>query len=285
MNILVASNDTYFPQLMVFISTITKHTNEKINLTVLYSDLREKNRKKAEKFAISKGVSIFFRLADDKRSANYQLIYNITKETYYRFLVLEIYPNEERAMWMDIDTIILKDIAPFYHMDFEDAYIAGVNGNHVQNHLHRLGLYENGAYINAGVILFNLKKIRSNFENDFLYKCYEDNESKLVLADQDIINIAFAGKIKAMPDRRYNYIIAFGQTVDEDSFEFVNEHCAILHYIRHIKPWHKEYVGRFKHLYRKAMFGLFPMKVIILEIQSFFYKFKKNKKTLENSTK
>lgn len=285
MNILAASNNTYFPQLMVFISTIAEHIIEKINLTVLYTDLDEKNRKKAEKYAASKGISIVFRVANSGRSANYQLIYNITKETYYRFLVLEVYPIEERAIWMDIDTIILKDIAPFYHMELGDAYIAGVNGNHVQNHLNRLGLNENGAYINAGIILFNLKKIREDFETDFLYQCYEEYESKLLLADQDIINAAFADRIIAMPDRRYNYIVAFNQEIDEESCRFVQEHVAVLHFIRHIKPWHKEYVGKFKYLYRRAMFPLFPMKTIWLEICSFFYLFKKNKKTLENSSK
>ena len=283
MNIFVALNDTYFPQLMVFISTIAKHMSKKINLTVLYTDLKEKNKSRATKYATSKGISITFRNVNDQRFSNYQLIYNITKETYYRFLVLEVYPTEERAMWMDIDTIVLRDISPFYNMNLGDNYIAGSYGNHVHRHLRRLGLNENGEYINAGIILFNLKKIREDFEKEFLFKCYEENESKISLADQDIINIAFADRIIAMPDRRYNYVVSFGQKFDNNSLEFVKEHAVVIHFIRHIKPWHKEYMGVYKHLYRKTMFPLFPIKTIWLTIQSFFYQFKRNKKTLENS--
>lgn len=285
MNIFVATNNTYFRQLMVFMSSIAKHKSEDINLTVLYSDLESKNISKVNSFAKKVGLTIRFYLVNDNRSSQYNLIHQITKETYYRFLLLDIYPCEERALWMDIDTVVLKDLSYFYHTDFGDTYIIGTQGNNSEKHLERLGLNKNGTYINAGVILFNLKLIRDNFSKDFLYTCYEQNASKIRFSDQDVINIAFADRIRNMPDRRYNYIIMSGEETGKERLKFIKQNCAIVHYIRHIKPWQHYYQGSIRYIYLREMFRIYPFRSIFLMVAGELYKFKKNKKTLENSVK
>lgn len=284
LNIFVATNDSYYPRLRVFANTLAKH-NQNVFLTVLYSDLSAKNREGFKK--ISKKINLDCRLisVNEQRSKKYQLIHQITVETYYRFLLLNIYPDEERAMWMDIDAIVTGDLSTYYYDDFEDNYVMACPGNNVKKHLERLGLNTNGCYFNAGMIIFNLEKIRRDFNNDFLYEAYEKNEARIKFSDQDVLNIVFADKVKQEPNRRFNYIVTSGQKYSFKEIKAIANDNVVIHYIRHIKAWHYYFQGNIRFLYLKEMFCVYPFRAIGLAIAGEFYKLKRNKKTLENSVK
>lgn len=284
MNIFVATNDAYYPRLKVFSNTLRKHESN-VLLTILFSDLSLKNRRDFEKLSKKIGLDHRFVPVDEKRSGTYKLIHQITTETYYRFLLLDIYPQEERAMWMDIDTIVIGELSPFYYDDFEGNYVIACPGNNERSHLDRLGLDPQGCYFNAGVVIFNLDKIRRDFEKDFLYEAYEKNESRIRFSDQDVLNIVFAGKIKREPARKINYIVISGQKHTFRELRDIERNHSVIHYIRHIKPFQKYYQGKIRLLYLKEMFSVYPFQTLYLLIAGELYKLKKNKKTLENSIK
>jgi lipopolysaccharide biosynthesis glycosyltransferase len=282
MHIFVATNDGYYPRLKVFANTLAKH-NDDVYLTILYADLSPKNRADFAKFAKKIRINCRFVSVDEQRSGSYKLIHQITVETYYRFLLLDIYPTQDRAMWMDIDAIVTGDLSKYYYDDFEDNYVMACPGNNVAKHLKRLNLRENGCYFNAGMIIFNLEKIRQDFNNDFLYAAYEENESRILFSDQDVLNIVFADKIKAEPNRRFNYIITSGQKLPMKEVKRIAKENVVVHYIRHIKPWQYYYQGNARFLYLREMAALYPFRALGLVIAGELYKLKRNKKTLENS--
>ena len=121
-NIFVATNETYYPRLTVFAKTLVKY-NRDVLLTILYSDLSQKSRKHFERFADKIHLQYRFLSVDEHRSESYQLIHQITEETYYRFLLLDIFPTEDRAMWMDIDAVVTGDLSLYYNADFEEYAI------------------------------------------------------------------------------------------------------------------------------------------------------------------
>jgi len=282
-NIFTASNDKYYPRLKTFSDSLLKTNGGEFNITVLYTDLSDENIKKYEKFARKNNFDCRFIKADNSRLKNYKLIHQITEETYYRFLFTDIFPEEDRAMWMDIDTVVIQSLAPFYNCDFEDNYIAACPGNNERKHLARLGLDTNGCYFNAGVILFNLKKIREDFSNDFLFDVYEKNEEKIWFSDQDVLNIAFAGKVKRFDDRKYNYIVMSEQKIDRKKYSEIKKNVAVLHYVRHIKPWQVYFSGKIRYIYIKEMLKSYPFNALFVVLAGELYRFKPNKKTLNNS--
>lgn len=282
MNILVATNDAYYPRLKIFTKSLHAH-NRDFTISVLFSNLSAKNRDDFLWFTKKRNIPVRFVAVNEQRSAEYKLIHQITVETYYRFQILDVYPTQERAVWMDIDTVVLDDLSAFYYDDFDDNYVIACPGNNEKNHLERLGLAPSGCYFNAGIILFNLKKIREDFLRDFLYEAYEKHEDRIRFADQDVLNIVFADKIKRENSRRYNYIITSGQKTTRRQYQQIKDSVAVVHYIRHIKPWQYYYQGRIRFLYLKAMFPVYPIKTLWLLLAGEVYKLKRNKKTLENS--
>lgn len=284
MNILVATNDAYYPRLKIFTNSLSRHCAD-FSITVLCGDLRKDYREDFLRFCGKNGISARFVEVKDQRSGGYKLIHQITVETYYRFQILEIYPIEDRAIWMDIDTVLLQDIAPLYYDDFEGNYVIACPGNNVEKHLARLGLAPGGCYFNAGVIVFNLERIRKDFAPDFLYDVYEKYEDIIRFSDQDVLNIAFAGKIKGIDSRKYNYIIPSGYRMKPGEFKHIRKNVAVVHYIRHIKPWQYYFQGRIRYLYLKAMLPIYPLQAVGLAIAGELYRLYPRKKTLENSVR
>ncbi len=108
-----------------------------------------------------------------------------TDFTFGKLLLSDIV-EESKVLYLDTDAIAVKDISDIWNYDISDYYIAGVKdwGVEERGNIEELGI--NGKYINAGVVLFNLDKMRrDNIEE----KCFElINKIELIFLDQDALN-------------------------------------------------------------------------------------------------
>ena len=170
----------------------------------------------------------------------------ISYPTYFRLLVCDLLPDYDKCIYLDIDTIVLEDLSLFYAQDIEDFYLAGVRAagyqfNAVHN-IRRLGLPDVSDYINAGVLLMNLKKLRQDTMSkkflDLIKAKYHDQ-------DQDILNVACYGKIKILPFK-YNLMTKYEKMFDQcigakvyaqSEIDEAIENPVIVHYADKIKPW------------------------------------------------
>ena len=276
-------SDAYYPRLRVFSRTLRKHTVSSIQLTILHINLSDKNITEFRKISQKMDLNVRFIQVDKKLFEDYKLIHHITPEAYTKLLLLQVYPTEERALWIDVDTIVLRDIQDLYQEDINDVYVLGTPEDKGKLDIERLKLGEDAAYINAGVILFNLKKIREDFSPTKLLEIYDRHRSSIRFADQDVINLAFSSKVKKDENKKYNYTIRSGHKMSKEEKSLIRDNVYIVHYIRHIKPWHFYYQGSARLLYLREMFPIYPFKSVFLLAAGEFYKLFPNKKTLENS--
>ena len=93
----------------------------------------------------------------------------------------KMFHREQRALWLDCDTIVDADISELFEMDMTGRYFAGVRE------------FRKGEYINTGVLVMNLEEIRRDGIDDKLIAMM--NRKKLELPDQDAINQVAKGKI------------------------------------------------------------------------------------------
>lgn len=95
--------------------------------------------------------------------------------------------EEDKALYIDTDAIVRKDISNVWKYDISNYYVAGVKDYGVleDNILSTYGI--KGKYINSGFVLFNLKKIREEKVKEKWF--YLINEKKLIYPDQDALNI------------------------------------------------------------------------------------------------
>lgn len=165
--------------------------------------------------------------------------------TYYRFLLPDLLPEYDKALYIDTDTIIKNDVAQIYEYNMNDAYVAGVRDIvEYQNETVRckeLSIDSLHTYINAGVILLNLKKLRdTNLAHKMLKVA---STSSFPYNDQDIINSLCYGYIAILPFR-CNVILDYlsnPSTISEVlniDYEKETKQPIILHFAGRSKPWY-----------------------------------------------
>lgn len=160
-----------------------------------------------------------------------------SKTTYYRIFIAEMFPEYEKAIYIDSDTIVLGDISELYCRELGDNYVAAANeqvmlqvdtyGEYVEQ---VLGLNRQ-FYFNAGLLLINCRKFRENqLLAQFIGLLHQYNF--VVTQDEDYLNLLCSGHVLWL-EPKWN-VEVFGTIACEES-----EIC-ILHYIMVSKPWHYE---------------------------------------------
>ena len=128
---------------------------------------------------------------------NYRSWSGGTKTIYYKLLLPFIMNELERIIYLDADTLIFKDILEMYNLPFNDNYALGYPFHDV----YKIDKFVKNAtyYINGGVILFNLKKIRNDKKDFELVRFTIKYNRNLFFLEQDSINIVFFQKIWLLP--------------------------------------------------------------------------------------
>ncbi|MDR2616559.1 MAG: glycosyltransferase family 8 protein [Endomicrobium sp.] len=133
------------------------------------------------------------------------------KPTYYRLLLPQVLPNIDRIIYTDIDLIFNSDLQDLYSLDLTNNYVAAVKdaykGNEKNYLWKKYGMYpiaKNEHYINAGVLLLNLRKLKSdNIGKSWIQLAEKES---FPFHDQDIINLTCKGKIIFLPTE-YNFSV------------------------------------------------------------------------------
>ena len=112
----------------------------------------------------------------------------VTYMSNIRLALPEILPEEDRVLWLDIDTIVMKDIGEIFETDLTGFYVAMVE-EPVRSKYPFM-------YFNAGVALMDLERMR-----DGIYlKCIDLlNRVAYTAQDQDMLNLFCQGEIRKIP--------------------------------------------------------------------------------------
>ena len=130
----------------------------------------------------------------------------ISVHTYYRFFIDVMFPDLERCIYLDYDTLVLSDVSDLLNGD--DWLIKGYSLNDT-------------GYINAGVIAFNFTEECRRLLCVCRGRIAETD-------DQTILNEVFQGHI-AYVGPEYNCLVC---GIPMDDVE-----PKVLHYIGSSKPW------------------------------------------------
>lgn len=243
-NLFFAIDDNYCPFLSSSVHSILKNAskNYKYDIYVLHHGMSDKNQE-IIKTQIKNDASIEFVdmlefvdmkekldvLADKLVTRDYY-----TKTTYYRLFIPNMYPELDKALYLDSDIIVTGDISELYNTDLEDNLVGAVPDMAVQNTPVFIDYVENALgvqgdkYFNAGILLMNLKEMRNwNFETKFIdLLC---TYSFRVAQDQDYLNVLTKGKIRFI-DNSWNV-----QPVPNNICKV--DKINLIHYNMLWKPW------------------------------------------------
>lgn len=176
----------------------------------------------------------------DNRYENAYISSYITKQAYYRFSLGELLPNLNKIIYLDTDTIILKDLTNFYNLNFNGKIILGQVT--INNKNKQYGYYK----INSGILLLNLKGMRKiHMEKKVLNII--NSGFKARYHDQALINKYFRKYVGIFPPEYHSRCLNFyeklidfnnrtGNIYDIDNLYFAWKYPVIRHYLGRHKP-------------------------------------------------
>lgn len=234
-------DDSYAPFLAAALNSAIKNSDpeREYKAIVLHQDLNDVNIKKlsslqTENFKIELiPMKANFEALDDRMSNRLRCDY-FTLTIYFRLFIPAMFPQYDKGIYIDSDVILTEDIGKLFDIDLEDNYIAACPDFSIMD-IPPLVYYtenavgmEKGKYINSGVLLMNLKKLRENdFEGHFL-KLLNEYHFDSVAPDQDYINAICNGKIK--------YLDQTWDAMPNDAQPEL-EKTNLIHYNLFSKPW------------------------------------------------
>lgn len=237
--IFFAADDKYVPYLAVTLQSIKERISpeNEYRVYVLHAGVSDEGSDKIKVFE-SENLKINFVDVTDRLnvlSEELHLRDYYTCATYFRIFIAVMFPEYDKAIYLDGDLAVCCDVADFYDTEIGDNYVAGVRDGAVgavpvfQDYTKAVLGIDANEYFNAGVLVLNLKALRDeDFYGKFagLLKKY-----KFVVAqDQDYLNVLCRGRVKYLPDE-WN-AMPVGDATQK------LKHPKIIHYNLTAKPWH-----------------------------------------------
>lgn len=248
--IVYATNVNYVPYTSVSIQSIIEtasKTNE-YDIYVFHSGIEEYREQMLEGMS-TKNITIKC-INIQELSNQMQDLYiraHYSKEMYYRWYIPEILPQYKKVLYIDCDTVAIKDVKELFNTDLGNKVIGGIVN--ICDPFTRLRLRKDFSilsekYINSGILLINTREFILNKIKKECFRLVNILENgTLICPDQDVINIACKDRIMLLDDK---WNVQWHHQWDREDqkliyfvnkFERAKENIGILHFTSGIKPW------------------------------------------------
>ena len=234
-----ACDDNFVKYTIVSLYSMKQRANRdyEYRIYVLHTGISEKMQSVLKRLADENFVVSFCDVSDYLTSIADKLPIRdyYSKTTYYRLFISEMFPEYDKAIYIDSDTIVQGDISELYFTDIGDAYV-GACHEQVMIQMDIYGRYVEQAlgisrynFFNAGLLLINCNEFRIHFVLDkFIYYLHMYNF--VVTQDEDYLNVICKDHVYWL-DQRWNAEVL-------DNIPFPIEEANIIHYCMVSKPWH-----------------------------------------------
>lgn len=236
--------DNYTPYAAVSIQSLINHANSQqdYTITLLVQNILPENQKALENLSTENVHVNIFHVKDEmvqrihRGKENYLRGQFFTMSIFYRLFIPELFPQYNKSIYLDADTIINTDIAELYNTDLDGNMFASCPDLSIrcipllQEYITKCqGIFPPEKYINNGVIVFDMKQFRNKkFVDKFFYlmnKYHFDN----IDPDQAYMN-------EICEDKIYYLSKEWDSMPNESIPKFKNP--KIIHYNLFFKPWH-----------------------------------------------
>lgn len=181
--------------------------------------------------------------------------------TYYRLFLCSLIDKEiEKVLYLDCDTLVIGDLSKLWNLEMKNKWIAGVLDITGQYARESVELKKTDVYVNAGVLLINLKRWREEQIELKFSKYLASKNGTVEYNDQGVINHVCKGK-KIIINPCYNYTVPYNRYMRSDlikitgydefysaeDLKLAREHPIIVHFAGYPfnRPWFIGARGRF----------------------------------------
>lgn len=158
---------------------------------------------------------------------------------FFRLLIPDLLTGYDKCIYLDCDLLVNGDLAELFDIDLSDDYLAGVKDCHIiaddpieWEHEKILGIPSRDRYVNSGVLLLHLRKMR---DDGMVARFMSQMERENWYEDQDVLNVCCYPHIKILPLRYNLFHFYYGKSrcflyhLNYKKEEFVFEKPFIVH--------------------------------------------------------
>lgn len=263
-------SDSFVQHLAVFIaSIIANNPSERFVFHVVHRDITEAHQKTLSAWQ-GGGIIVFHRI-DASLFDAFPVpaeLEHVTQEMYYRFLLPDLLPQEDRTIYSDVDVCCVGNIRPLWDTELGKNVLAAVSeGASGEWKKKYIGLNGPEPYFYSGLLVMDLRKMRHEGAVQKLFEKTCEMASQLSWPDQDVINLVFR-----------NRILALGPQWDGINVRYspFNRQVALWHFPGALmKPWCNIWKNRTWPLYLvyllKTPFRSQAMRFVMGHIMGFFW--------------
>lgn len=231
----------YAPFLSVALQSAIKNSSKEntYRAIILHEDLTDKNISRISSLATDNFQVEFVQMKEglesitDRMSNRLRCDY-FTLTIYFRLFIPAMFPQYDKGIYIDSDVVITGDLAELFNIDLGDNFIGAcadksvVEVEPLAQYMEQAVGVDRHSYINSGVLLMNLKKLREAELDTHFLSLLNTYHFDCIAPDQDYLNAMCYGKIHYLSD-------VWDAMPTEDKPEI--EDVKIIHYNLFSKPW------------------------------------------------
>lgn len=247
--IIYATNRNYIQATTVSIKSIKFFANPKLiyQIYVLHTELNAYEEQSFAKMSEKNILVTCINISDHEylsKAFSYTCAH-YSKEMYYRILIPKLFPQYGKVLYIDSDTLLLKDIAELYRVDIDKCVIGAVVNPvavMMREYIRNTLLMSPEKYFNSGILIINTFEWERFNTTEKCIEFLSKYNKGLKCPDQDALNVVCQEKV-AFLDMYWNWQWAWH--IDKSNiptyyYKMYSDamlDLSVIHYASGKKPW------------------------------------------------
>lgn len=252
------SSDLFLKPTLVMLTSFLKNNPQKYIFNFLFTDTSKSSRNQIKELLEKNGCLYVEWKLDESLFKGFISLKRFGYTSYFRICLPFLVSNScKKILWIDSDTVVNGSIDDLFLMD-NSFCLCGASYPEAECKS-KLGLSDQDAYINSGVILYNVDLIKNRFTMNQALAFFVANESKFTYIDQCFLNLFYRNSIGYFP-KKCNDVIYRINRYSKSQVKDKLDNDIIIHFVGNIKPWKYLYDSKMYKVYWKygrCIFGSF----------------------------
>jgi lipopolysaccharide biosynthesis glycosyltransferase len=250
LHLAIAFDQNYLHPFYALLQSIFEsHQGSEVHIHAVATGVSSSVLEQITKQVTAKGHHIYYYNIDDNRLGDFITMSTWTSAVYYRlYFPLMIPETVDRLLYIDTDTLVLKNLSPLFEYPLTSSPVAAVDDNYVDIQP-LLGITKSGEYFNSGVLLIDVNEWKKQRISERTMEYLLQYPERIKFVDQCGLNAVLHHNWKRL-DKRFNFIyskIPYG--ISKKELNRLRDEIYIVHFTIE-RPWTFLCKNRFRSLYR-----------------------------------
>ena len=252
-----AISDDFTKYAAVSLNSLVKNAADDKDYTVYFlsQDLSAQHKQDLQEIGSSNVHVKFFKINDEivapiqNRTENYLRADFFTMSIFYRLFIPDLFPQYDKAIYIDSDTIVNDDIGKLYDTELGNNLFAACTDSSIQfvtkmvAYIKDVLVLDPKKYINSGMLVLNCKAFRDENFIDHFMRLLSKYHFDCIAPDQDYLN--------EIGDKRILHLDPKWDAMPNDNTEPLTN-PSLIHYNLFFKPWHFKNVQYEEYFWKSA---------------------------------